>query len=388
MKKVIILGGGFAGVQTAIELQKKKIFDVTLISDRDYMYLYPISIWIPTGEKSFDDVKIPLVKIKNAFGFNLLVEKVIEIKNDSNEIILTGQTLKYDFLVIAIGAEKLHHNGIENTMSICGKPETALDIKKSLDILISKGQGKIAVGFGGNPKDKSAVRGGPAFELIFNIYNQLKKKNLQSNFELNFFAPMASPGERMGKKALDMTDIFFKKYNIGKRFGKKIKSFLPNGVLFEDDSFLESDLTLFIPASTGHSLLKNSTLPLSEAGFIKIDKTCKVLNSENVYAIGDAAAIEGPDWKAKQGHIAELMGKQAAYNIYQQVNSNSDRQSYIEHLNIICIMDSGSGAVLVFRNNNKAFAIPLPFLGHWLKRGWGKYAKLTKEGIIPRLPGL
>lgn len=35
-----------AGVQTAIELQKKKIFDVTLVSERDYLYLYPISIWI------------------------------------------------------------------------------------------------------------------------------------------------------------------------------------------------------------------------------------------------------------------------------------------------------------------------------------------------------
>jgi len=43
MKKVLILGGGFAGVQTAIELQKKGIFDITLVSDRDYLYLYPIS---------------------------------------------------------------------------------------------------------------------------------------------------------------------------------------------------------------------------------------------------------------------------------------------------------------------------------------------------------
>ena len=47
MKKVLILGGGFAGIQTAIELQKKKIFEITLVSERDYLYLYPVSIWIP-----------------------------------------------------------------------------------------------------------------------------------------------------------------------------------------------------------------------------------------------------------------------------------------------------------------------------------------------------
>ena len=39
MKKVLILGGGFAGIQTAIELQKKNKFEVTLISERDYLYI-------------------------------------------------------------------------------------------------------------------------------------------------------------------------------------------------------------------------------------------------------------------------------------------------------------------------------------------------------------
>jgi sulfide:quinone oxidoreductase len=49
MKKALVIGGGFAGVQAAIELKKTNIFDVTLISDRDYIYIYPISIWIPSG---------------------------------------------------------------------------------------------------------------------------------------------------------------------------------------------------------------------------------------------------------------------------------------------------------------------------------------------------
>ena len=58
----------------------------------------------------------------------------------------------------------MKHKGIENTLSICGKPEVSLAIRDELDRLIEKGSGKIAVGFGGNPKDKSAVRGGPGFE--------------------------------------------------------------------------------------------------------------------------------------------------------------------------------------------------------------------------------
>jgi len=46
-KKVLILGGGIAGVEAAIQLRKKG-FEVSLISNRDFLYVYPISIWIPT----------------------------------------------------------------------------------------------------------------------------------------------------------------------------------------------------------------------------------------------------------------------------------------------------------------------------------------------------
>ncbi len=49
------------------------------------------------------------------------------------------------------------------------------------------------MGFGGNPKDPSNVRGGPAFEVLFNVHNELKKKGIRDNFELTFFAPMEKP---------------------------------------------------------------------------------------------------------------------------------------------------------------------------------------------------
>jgi sulfide:quinone oxidoreductase len=49
MKNVLVLGGGFAGLEVAIFLRKYG-FDVTLISERDYLYIYPTSIWVPTGE--------------------------------------------------------------------------------------------------------------------------------------------------------------------------------------------------------------------------------------------------------------------------------------------------------------------------------------------------
>jgi sulfide:quinone oxidoreductase len=388
MKKVLILGGGFAGVQTAIELNKKGNFDITLVSDRDYLYLYPISIWVPVHIKEFNDIKVPLVTIQKKYPFNLIIDKVTEIHADENKVVCANQTLSYDYLVVAFGAEKMQHKGINHTLSICAKPEMALEIRNKIDELVQKGRGKIAIGFGGNPKDKSAVRGGPAFELMFNIQHYLKKKKLAKNFELTFFAPMDEPGAKMGSGALSMLDKMFTRYDIKTRFGKKISEFVEDGVIFGDESKLEADLIMFIAAGTGSAILKNSDLPLSEAGFLKINNYGQVPGFDNIFAAGDAAAYEGPDWISKQGHIAEIMGRNVADNIIAVADGHIAHKGYQEHLSILCVMDTGDGAAFVYRKGERAFLLPMPFIGHWLKRSWGWYAKLTKVGKLPRFPGM
>lgn len=388
MKKVLILGGGFAGIETAIRLQKSRQFQVTLVSDRDFLYLYPISIWVPVQIKKINDVKVPLARIQKKYPFEVVVDTVVEIQATNRQVICANQTLGYDYLVVAFGAGKMKHKGLENTLSICGKPEVAESIRHQLDILVQKGSGKIAVGFGGNPKDKSAVRGGPAFELIFNIHNMLKKKKIRQNFELTFFAPMDEPGAKMGKGALPMIEKMFGQNKIAKRFGKKITDFEPGAVVFEDGSKLESDLTLFIPASAGHPVLQSSDLPLTEAGFIKIDTNCQVQGFKDVYAIGDISHMEGPEWIAKQGHVAELMGRVAAHNILVTETGTGTKKHYHESPNILCVMDTGNGAAFVFRNTKTSFIIPMPFFGHWMKRGWGTYAKVSKVGILSHFSNL
>ncbi|MDF1878612.1 FAD-dependent oxidoreductase [Sulfurimonas sp. SAG-AH-194-C20] len=393
MKKILILGGGFAGLDAAIHLRKLN-YDVTLVSERDYFYIYPTSIWVPTHASEFKDVCVDLHRLEGVHHFKLIVDSVSTISKQDNSVTLAshGTINNYDYLVIGLGAAKMKHKGIENTLSICGKPEDSLKIRDALDALVLKGSGKIAMGFGGNPKDSSAVRGGPAFELLFNVHNMLKKKGIREKFELTFFAPMTKPGQRMGPQALDMMDTFFDKLQIKKHFGKKITSFCKEGINFEDETLLESDFTMFIPAGNGHELVINSDLPKNAAGFIKTDDYSNVLEEDgtatNIYAIGDAAALEGQDWRAKQGHMAELMAKNVAYNIHARENDRDDFKGYSEHINIICVMDSGDGASFVYRDAKRSFMLPLPFIGHWLKRGWGVYCKNSKLGKIPRIPGM
>ncbi len=403
MKKVLILGGGFAGLEAAIYLRKSN-YDVTLVTNRDYFYIYPTSIWIPTREKSFEDICVDMNELKDIHGFSLIIDDVnnISAKNGVVELKSGLRIDDYKHLVLAMGSSKMKHNGIEHTLSICGNPENSLLIRDKLDAIIAKGSGKIFFGFGGNPKDSSAVRGGPAFELLFNVHNLLKKKGIRDNYELTFFAPMAEPGKRMGPQALKMMDKSFSRLNIKRHFGKKIKKFEEDSIIFEDDTKLESDFTMFIPAGNGHEVIQNSDLPRNEAGFVKIDDHCNVIFSDtntycngegisrphNIYAIGDIAALEGYEWRAKQGHIAEVMAKNVAHNIQEKDHDGISFEGYHKHLNILCIMDSGNGASFIYRDEKKSFMIPMPIIGHWLKKAWGVYCRNSKLEKFPRIPGM
>jgi sulfide:quinone oxidoreductase len=388
MKHFLILGGGFAGLEAAIKLRKKG-YQVTLISDRDYLFIYPISIWIPVKGISFEDSKLPLSDLQKKHGFKLIIDSVKSIDSENKKVILQNGEQSYDFLFIALGMHKVNMKGAENTLSICGNPDQAVRIGEELEKLVRNGKGKISVGFGGNPKDTkgSAVRGGPAFELLFNISTYLKKKGLSDSFELNFFAPMAEPGKKMGTKALASLGKFFTHYGIKQYVGKKITGFTKNEILFEDGNKLESDLIVFIAGGSGHTVLKDSGLPLSDAGFVKTLPSCQVENHPDIYAIGDSAELLGPQWAAKQGHMAEIMADVAAYNAHQHIIGSGKTKSYVDKINIICIMDSGDGAAYISRDTKKENMIMLPIVGHWLKKGWGFYYKNSKLKRIPRIPG-
>ena len=389
MKKVLVLGGGFAGVEAAIYLRKNDL-DVTLVSDRDYFYIYPTSIWIPTGEVTREDVSVPLDKLAMKHGFQLIIDPVAKLEAAEKKVTLEGGRVLDDFtyIVVALGQDKLQHKGMEHTLSICGKPEEATALYEKLDALILKDNGKIAMGFGGNAKDSSAVRGGPAFEVLFNVDTYLKKKGVRDNFELTFFAPMEKPGQKMGDKALVMMDKMFKMTNIHKQVGVKITAFSEDGIEFEDGTKLESDLTMFISAGTGHSITADSGLPLSEAGFVVTNEYNEIEGFEGIYAIGDSASLMGPEWRAKQGHVAEVMAKNVAYNIFNRMQNIDSKESYMEHLNILCVMDTGNGAAFVYRDNKGGKMIPMPIVGHWMKKGWGWYCRNSKLGKIPRIPGM
>ena len=400
-ENVIVIGGGIGGVETAFAHSVKE-FDVELISDKDYLWIYPISIWIPTKEITPEECKLPLEEIAKRNNFKFTKAKVKELKTAEKKVVVEYddgrvEEKSYDRLVIATGGIKKKHPGIEHTLSTCGSPEEMIKIRDRYWELIEKvksgekEKAVIAFGFGGNPKDPTGVRGGPVFEELFNMHYHLKKLGLRDKFKLIFFAPMPKPGKRLGEKNAEKIYDFFKKIDVDYKIGVKIKEFQPDGILFEDGEKIETDITIWTAAIDGHPLYKTDpNLPLNEAGFIKIDEYCSVPGTDyTVWAIGDAAAIDGPEWRAKQGHLAEVMGRIVARNIERLIEGRpQEMESYLPHVHIVCLMDMGNwGGILFARTHKRIVMLPLPKLGHWLKKLWAWYYKNSKLRKVPRIPG-
>jgi sulfide:quinone oxidoreductase len=386
-KTALVLGGGFAGLEAAIQLRKLGL-DVTLVSNRPFLFIYPTSIWVATGEQAVEQVQLDLADVARRHGFRFVAGAVTAVSGARRSAVVDGQELQVDHLVLAMGGERLKPKGVEQTFTLGGAPENALRLRTALDALIARGRGRIAMGFGGNPKDPSAVRGGPVFELMFNVDRLLRRRGVREAFELTFFAPMASPGARMGAGAVEAIGQMFGSLGIGTRFGKKIDRFLPEGVMFEDGSTLASDLVVFLPAGDGHPVLRASDLPVNEAGFVRTDEGCAAPGFPGVWAVGDAAELLGPDWRAKQGHLAEVMARTMAANVRAVEEGRAERESYLPHLGITCLLDMGNGAAYVHRDARKERMIPLPIVGHWAKKAWGAYFKASKRKQFPRLPGM
>ncbi len=386
-KTALIVGGGFAGLEAAIQLRKAGL-EVTLVSNRPFLFIYPISIWMVTGERGLDQVTLDLGDAARRHGFTFVEGAVESISAARRAVAVNGSELTADHLVVAMGGDRLKPKGIEHTRTLGGVPENVQRLQAALEALVARGGGRIAMGFGGNPKDTSAVRGGPVFEVMFNVDTMLRRRGVRDAFELTFFAPMPSPGERMGKKAVGAIQGMFDRLGIAKRFGKKIDRFEAGGVVFEDQSRLDADLVVFLPAGEGHPVVKASDLPRNEAGFVRIDDGCAVPGFPGVWAIGDAAALQGPDWRAKQGHVAEVMARVVADNVRALEAGRPASESYLPHLGITCLLDMGNGAAYVHRDDRSEQMIPMPVFGHWMKQAWGAYFKASKRRQVPRLPGM
>ena len=223
-QEITIIGAGFAALTAIKEIRKKnKTIGITLIAPKaEFIYL-PSLIWIPSGQRSGDDLRIDLVTFFKKNNVNFFAGTVTAIKDSGRTVVTDNGEVTNDALLVASGGRFIKKlPGIEHAITICEGIEAE---EKMRDKIKAMDGGTITLGFGGNPKEPSAMRGGPMFELLFGLDTQLRKEGRRDKFKIVFFSPAEKPGARLGESAVKGIISQLKKRDIETHLGHKMKGF-------------------------------------------------------------------------------------------------------------------------------------------------------------------
>lgn len=362
--RIVILGAGFAALSAARELRRRapKASIAIVAPKAEFVYL-PSLIWVPTGIRKGSDLILPLDRFLKRYRLIHRACNVTGLRNGGRTVLTDRGEIENDALVIASGARFLKGMpGIEHALTLCEGVASAEAIGERLQAMDG---GHIAFGFGGNPKEPSAMRGGPMFELLFGVDTWLRQQGKRARFKLTFFNAAAEPGKRLGEKAVQGLLTEMKKRGVDTHLGHKIQGFSSSAVSTEAGD-LPADLILFMPGLCGPAWAANSELPLSPGGFFQANEFCQVAGVERVFVAGDSGSYPGPDWLPKQAHMADLQAHAAAENLLLALQGKAPVARPKPEL--ICIVDSVDAGMLVYRDAEHSWLLPSSRIFHWAKR--------------------
>ncbi|MBT3613423.1 MAG: FAD-dependent oxidoreductase [Thiotrichales bacterium] len=372
--KVVIIGAGF-GALTAVKTLRKNGFSdsITLIAPKPIFTYIPSAIWIPSGLRKREDLEIPLDNFFKRLNVEYFKGSVTGLDSENNSVKTDNGDVSYDRLMIASGGRFIQKlPGIkENVIIPCDGISAGEELR---DRLAKMDGGTIALGFGGNPKEPAAMRGGPVFEFVYGLDTLLRREGRRDKFKLIFFSPAPEPGKKLGPKAVAGLLKEMKKRNIETHLGNKIKEFTTDSIVTEGGEF-KSDLTLFMPGMTGPMWLAKSGLPLSAGGMVVADSGARVPGFKNIYIAGDSGSFPGPEWLPKQAHMADLQAEAGIKNMLSDIAGTPAEHKF--KVELICIVDSLNTGVLVYRDVKRAIILKCRIF-HWAKI---LFEKLYLRGI-------
>ncbi len=363
MKQVTIIGAGFAALSAARKLRQidSKV-EITLVAPKAELVYLPSLIWMPSGMRKAEDLRIPLEHFLRDNHINFIAAEATGLENGGRTVLTSTGKVENDGLIIACGGRFIKKlPGIEHAILPCEGIAAADKIRERVSSLK---QGTIALGFSGNPNEPTAMRGGPIFEFLFCLDTQLRREGRREKIGLTFFNPMPNPGNRLGERTVKRLMAEMNKRGINKQLGHKLMGFEADKVKTEGGEFA-ADLIIFMPGLTGNAWFDQTSLPRSPGGLVKADAQCRVEGFPAVYVVGDSGSFPGPDWMPKQAHMADLQGETAAMNLLTELNGSMPRQTF--KVELVCIVDTLDRGMLVRRTPDSEMSLPPLGLMHSAK---------------------
>jgi NADH dehydrogenase len=301
-KRVLILGGGFGGIEIARRLDTRK-FEVILIDKHNYFTFQPLLYQVATGGLEPDSVAYPLRKIiskNNKVLFRLA--EVQKIDSANSKVETTIGVLPYDKLVIATGAATNFFNMTETE-------QNALSLKSVTDALsirsfvLQKFEAALLV----TSKQEQmrmmnfvVVGGGPTGVEISGALAELKRHVLPCDYPELDFKMMNISILESGENVLDAMSDYAKRQakkqleemGVNLLLKKQLKSFNGHEAILADGSVIETSSLIWTAGVKGHFPQGFDASSIARGNRLIVDDTNHLISDENIFAIGDVASMQ------------------------------------------------------------------------------------------------
>ncbi len=392
MKKVVILGAGFAGLHAFYKIRHligKKI-DVTVIDKRSHSLLKPSLPEVAFEGAALSHSLVELEHTLTSRGATFIQDEVVKIDAKANTLKLgSGETVGYDYLLITLGAVKDYDavKGFrEYGYSVCDDTQAQRlweKVKTFEGGKIVTGAAKSTWGTRVDAPPLSAPCEGPIGEIMFMLdYYLTEDKHLtrEKDYKVDVFTPGEIFFEDVGDRPREVVGKYMQERKIDLHNNKVLREIGKDFIAFEDGTQMECDLAVIIPPYSAPQVLKDSNVG-DEKGFIPTDKTMRHLDYDNIFAAGDITALAQP----KLGHVAIIQGAIAAASLMRDLGEDVAIPPH--DLEVFCIMNMGGhdatmivSDVLYGGTTDKAVYSPISKMMKW---GFDSYLYYNKGHMPP-----
>ncbi|ATD30891.1 NAD(P)/FAD-dependent oxidoreductase [Macrococcoides bohemicum] len=359
-KKVVVLGGGYAGLQTVTKLQKlvsSQDCDITLINKNEYHYE---STWLheaSAGTREYQDCLYPIASVLNHSKVDFVVDEVTKINKDEKTVETTNGTYKFDILVVALGFES-------ETFGIAGMKEHAFQIEnintaRRIAAHIEERFAHYANSSEKDEKDLAILVGGAGFtgiellgELVEKVPALCKEYNIdQSKVKLTCVEAAPKMLPMFSEDLVEYVMNYLEKRGVEFKIATPIVAANENGFVVkvnEQEEQLYANTVIWAAGVRGSKLMEESFDGVKR-GRIVVREDLRIDGYDDIFVIGDCSAVmSGERPLPTTAQIAMQQGEFTAAAIQKLLNGEKLSAFAYDDKGTVCSLGSHDGVGVVF----------------------------------------
>jgi NADH dehydrogenase len=335
VKQILILGGGYGGLLSALTIRKYLTDKEALITVVNRFSTHQIITELhrlATGNLAEKAVALPLEKLLCEKEIDILIDNVQNIALEDKRVNLnSGVSLSYDVLVIALGSETAFFGipGLKEHSFILKSVDDANRLRAHVESTIEKYAKK---------KDKAeatfVVGGGglTGVELVGEFADMLpemcRKKGVDFN-EISLYCVEAFPSILPGfaPELVDRAQTSLLKRGVQFLTGVPITEMKEASVTLKDGTIIETNTLVWTGGVQGNSVVASSGIE-ENRGRATVNEFLQSTSHKDVFLAGDSAVVMNPEGRPypPTAQLAWQMGETVGYNIFAYFNASPMQQ--------------------------------------------------------------